>query len=565
MNTLLEIENLHVAFKDGSETVEALKGVDFSVSRGERVAIIGRSGSGKSTLLRVLSGLVSPDEGHVRVGDHLMGPDDRPRRSLYSKVGLVFQDYGLVPQLSATQNVMCGCLHRGHGLSALGKFSKTDEVRARRLLTQLGLSNRLDHRVKKLSGGEQQRVAIARLLFQEPDLMLLDEPVSSLDVHWARTAVDLMSLANEGQSTLVMVLHDLTMARQFADRVIYMHDGRIIFDGDPDEACCRLEEQGKPLPCQPPSADGSVEMPLFPIVSASQNATDCPEGHACATGPATEPRATEPREEEEPRLPEPDIGGVGGLWGKGSFYATVLLAALALYIWAAMDVEFSLLDVFSNTDNAVDFAQRMFPPDFDVTSTVASSLLETVQMALIGTTLAAFLSLPIAVMAARNISAKPIQAGARVVLNALRTIPSIIWGLFFVAIVGLGPTAGILALTFYAAGYLGKFYYEGIESIDPGPLHSLRTCGAGPIQRFRWGVFPQVLPLMLGYTLYMFEYNVRAASILGIVGAGGIGFYLYSYINNFQYDRAATALLLLLVVVTIIDAASSKLRAKLMD
>ena len=558
MSQALEVHNLHVRYGKGDDSVAALRGIDFSVKPGERVAIIGRSGSGKSSLLRVLSGLLSPSRGHVQIGDHLIGPDDKPKRSIYSDVGLVFQNYGLVPQLSAMQNVMCGGFHTRHGLASLASFATADHRRARQLLIEFGLGDRLHTRASLLSGGEQQRVAIARLLLQQPGLMLLDEPVASLDIHWAKKAVDLMSQAGGGSSTLVMVLHDLTMARQFADRVIFLHNGRIIFDGDPDEACCQLEQQ--PNGIEPPSTDGSVKDseagPTF--TPPAFVAAECPEGHHCAVPQApVEPGIESP--------PQPLSDNVGGLWGKTSFYVTVALLAIALYVWAAMGVEFSLTRIFSNLEHAVDFGDRMFPPDFSVSTTVAASLIETIQMALIGTTLAAILSLPLAVLAARNISARPLQAGARLILNGLRTVPSIIWGLFFVAIVGLGPFPGILALTFYASGYLGKFYYEGIESIDPRPLRSLQTVGASPMQRFRWGVFPQVLPLMLGYTLYMFEYNIRAASILGIVGAGGIGFYLYTYINNFQYDRAATALLLLLVVVTIIDSLSSRLRARLMD
>ena len=548
VNNALEVHDLHVNYDDGAEGVHALRGVNFSIAPGEKVAIIGRSGSGKSSLLRVLAGLVAPERGHVQIGDHLIGPDRHPGRSIYSDVGLVFQDYGLVPQLTAMQNVMCGRFHDRHGLASLGNFPADDRRRARQLLTELGLNERLHTRASKLSGGEQQRVAIARLLLQKPRLMLLDEPVSSLDVHWTKQALELMSQPESGSSTLVMVLHDLSMARRFADRVICLHDGQIVFDGDPEAACCRLEADSCPL--EPPAADGTIDEPAAAFVSST-----CPEGRECA----------DPRIASSPTPSEPIADGVGGLWGKTSFYVTVALLALVLYVWAAMGVEFSVTRIFSNLEHAVDFGERMFPPDFAVTATVASSLIETIQMALIGTSLAAIVSLPLAVLAARNISARPLQAGARLILNGLRTIPSIIWGLFFVAIVGLGPFPGILALTFYASGYLGKFYYEGIESIDMGPLNSLRTVGASPIQRFRWGVFPQVLPLMLGYTLYMFEYNIRAASILGIVGAGGIGFYLYTYINNFQYDRAATALLLLLVVVTVIDSLSSRLRARLMD
>ncbi len=551
-NAIIEISDLHVRYGgDGGET--ALQGINLSIAPGERVAIIGRSGGGKSTLLRVLSGLVSPTSGYARMGEQILGPDGYVDRSLYDDVGLVFQNYGLVPQLTAMQNVLCGRLNQSSALSSLGRFPAESRTRARQLLEDLGLGDRLHMRSSRLSGGEQQRVAIARLLLQAPPIMLLDEPVASLDIHWASHAIRRISASRDGNTTLVMVLHDMPMARKFADRVICIHNGEIIFDGDPDEGCRRLEA------LEATSTDGTLR-PAFPL-------HDLPE-------------LTPPPSHKEP----PPIGGLeASILGRSSFYIIGILAAIALYIWAAVGVEFSLSRVFGNLDHAADFIGRMLPPDLSITKTIAASLLETVQMALIGTTLAAFISLPLAVMAARNItSPTTAQTGgrrfsfpalpgmalrtvSRLILNLLRTIPSIIWGLFFVAIVGLGPFPGILALTFYASGYLGKFYYEGIESIDPKPLQSLRTVGATPFQSVRWGVFPQVLPLMLGYTLYMFEYNVRAASILGIVGAGGIGFYLYTYINNFQYDRAATALLLLLVVVTIVDYLSSTLRARLMD
>ncbi len=539
--TALQLQGLRVTVGNGSDRVEALQGIDLTVHQGERLAVIGRSGGGKSTLLRVISGLIPPDQGTVDVGGLRLEPGKKAPRALYEEVGVVFQDYGLVPQLTALQNVLCARLGQSGLRASLGQFTAEEKLRAEKLLVSLGLHDRVHTRASRLSGGQKQRVAIARLLLQAPSLMLLDEPVASLDVHWAAQALQTLTRRADDQTTVIMVLHDLWMARRFADRVVLLHEGVIVYDGDPEEACRRMEALGLTDP--PVDADGTVEEPAAdPPESAMRDLSSTAPLPATTTSPAE-----------------------AGLLKRTTFYGLLLSAAIVLYIWAALGVDFSLRRIFSNLDHAVDFMTRMVPPDFSVTATVAASLLETLQMALIGTTLAAFLSLPLAVMAARNTAARPVQAVARLILNLLRTIPSIIWGLFFVAIVGLGPFPGILALTFYASGYLGKFYYEGIESIDPRPLQSLTTVGASPFQKFRWGVFPQVLPLMAGYTLYMFEYNVRAASILGIVGAGGIGFYLYTYISNFQYDRAATALLLLLVVVTLIDAASSALRARLSD
>ncbi|RDV39970.1 phosphonate ABC transporter, permease protein PhnE [Bradymonadaceae bacterium TMQ3] len=534
--SVIRVEHLHLSYERDAQRVEALRGISFDVDAGERVAIIGRSGGGKSSLMRVLSGLLSPSSGSVEVAGFRMEADRLPPRAMYEQVGLVFQNYGLVPQLSALQNVLCGRLLHQRSAASLLHFPGEDRDQARALLEELGLEERIHTRSSRLSGGEQQRVAIARLLHQNPRVMLLDEPIASLDVHWARQSIERLAGgdATTSERALVMVMHDLNMARQFATRVLVMHHGRLLFDGDPDQGCRLLEEL------------------------ESRGATD---GNLSAEVAPDAPSAAGEQDASSAATPAPLR--IDGLWGKTSFYLVLMLLIAGLYIWSAMGVDFSVTRIFGNVDHAANFLSRMLPPDFSVSKNVGKSLLETVQMALIGTTLAAIVSLPIATLAARNISARPFQVGARLILNLLRTIPSIIWGLFFVAIVGLGPFPGILALTFYAAGYLGKFYYEGIESIDPRPLQALRTVGATPLQRFRFGVFPQVLPLMLGYTLYMLEYNVRAASILGVVGAGGIGFYLYTYINNFQYDRAATALLFLLAVVTLLDAASSRLRARL--
>jgi phosphonate transport system permease protein len=532
----IHVENLHVRYRDHGRTVRALDGVSLDIEEGEKVAVIGPSGGGKSTLIRVLSGLVAPSKGQVEVAGLSIGGERNVPREHYRKVGLVFQSHGLVPQLSALKNVLCGRLF-DYGQATVG-FRSEHRAQAEQHLRHLGLGDRINVPVSRLSGGERQRVALARLLLQGPKVALLDEPISSLDVHWAQRSVEALDALRDGQATVVMVAHDLDLARRWADRIIYMRAGKIVAAGDPDDVSRQFEHLG--------SDRGSGDEP-----------SDELQGDQAAGG-ALEPE-TVPSTPAAPFSP-------ASLQGR-SFYVLILAVLVAALVWAAIGVDFSVSKIFGNLDNAADFLGRLFPPDFSegVTTPVVKSLIETIQMALLGTTFAAVISLPIAVMAARNISPKPLRAVARVVLNLLRTIPSIIWGLFFVAIVGLGPFPGILALTFYAAGYLGKFYYEGIESIDIKPLTALKTVGAGRLHRFRFGVVPQVTPLLLGYTLYMFEYNVRAASILGVVGAGGIGFYLYTYINNFNYAKATTALLLLLGVVTIIDLTSSMLRERLSD
>ena len=534
--SVLSVRHLTVEYRTRDRHVVALKDLDLEVPAGETVAIIGRSGSGKTTLLRVLAGLQAPTAGHVEVCGRRIRERGEPPRALYRDVGILFQDHGVVGELAPLENVLCGRLFDYPASGGLVRFRGEDRRRALALLRDLGLGDRLGLRTGRLSGGEQQRVGIARLLLQDPALMLLDEPLASLDVQWAEHALARMRAARGGTATVVAVLHDLGLARRWADRVLVIEDGALVFAGDPDEACRRLEggRVGRETTRDP------VGLRAPPVVSSEVDL-------------AREPRA------------EPATGADLPALGRTPFYLLVIGSLVAAYVWAAWGVGFGAARIFGNLGSAGDFLQRMFPPDPTVMPTIAASLVETVQIALLGTTLAAALALPMAMLAARNVSPRPLRWVARLALNSLRTVPSLIWGLFFVAMVGLGPLPGVLALTFYAAGYLGKFYYEGIESIDPRPRIALRAVGASALQRFRYGVFPQVTPLLLGFTLYMFEYNVRAASILGVVGAGGVGYYLYSYVNSFQYDRAATALLLLLLVVTAIDAASSRLRRRLQD
>lgn len=524
----IRVEDLHVTFDERDQKVHALREISFAVEPGEVIAIIGRSGSGKSTLLRLLSGMLAPSRGSLEVAGFDPSDDAHPSPDFARAVGLVHQHYGLVPRLSALHNVACGRLYKYNRHRALTRFRPGDLERAAELLGDFGLADRANVPTGKLSGGERQRVAIARLLLQDPDVLLLDEPVSSLDIHWAERALEaLLDRRDDDRPTrtCVIVLHDLSQVRLHAERVLLIDRGELVFDGDVETGCALLEEleHDRPLDSTP---DASTE---------------------------GSPR---PRTDDELPTSRPGLG-------RRAFVALLVAGIVAIYLWAFFGVDIEESRLFRSFDNARDFLGRLLPPDLSVTGTVADSIAETFQIAWLGTTFAALLALPISLLAARNTAPRPVRFPARVLLNLLRTVPSIIWGLFFVAIAGLGALPGILALTFYATGYLGKFYYEGIESIDPGPLDALTGVGAGRLQRFRYGVLPQVAPLLIGYTLYMLEYNVRAASVLGVVGAGGVGYELFNYINSFQYDRAATALLLLLALVTLIDAISSPLRARL--
>jgi phosphonate transport system permease protein len=241
----------------------------------------------------------------------------------------------------------------------------------------------------------------------------------------------------------------------------------------------------------------------------------------------------------------------------------IFCLVVLLYSWAmlGLKVDFELLK--NSFPYIIDFVSRLFPPNLEVLDIAIKALIETIQMSLWGTTIGAILSLPIAIASANNIAPRWLQWLANLLQNAVRSVPSIILGLIFVAATGLGAPAGTLALGIYTIGYLGKFYQQAIEAVDPRSLESLQVAGASKLQIVQYGILPQVLPLGLGYTLWMFEYNIRAASVLGVVGAGGIGFQLKSYIDGFEYTKATTMMLVLLIVVTVIDVFSSQLRHRL--
>jgi len=193
--------------------------------------------------------------------------------------------------------------------------------------------------------------------------------------------------------------------------------------------------------------------------------------------------------------------------------------------------------------------------------TVVGATLETVQMALAGTFLALLVAFPVGFLAARNTSPHPlIYHGIRTVLNFLRTIPDLALGLLFVAAVGLGAFAGTLALAIHTATVLGKLLSESVENIDEGVVEAVRATGAGYTQILSFAVLPQILPDLISFTLYRLETNIRAASVLGLIGAGGIGYLMNTSFRTFQYQEAAAIVIVLIVLVMAVDYVSSRLR-----
>jgi phosphonate transport system permease protein len=238
----------------------------------------------------------------------------------------------------------------------------------------------------------------------------------------------------------------------------------------------------------------------------------------------------------------------------------VILAAIA---WSAVETEVSLSRMIEGLPFMWDFLRRMVPPDLSVLGNALRGAKETIQIAVVGTAVAAVLALPLGFAAARNAAPPWLFYWARSLLNAFRAVDTLVYALFFVAAVGLGPFPGVLAVMVYTATVLAKLYSEAIEAIEPGPVEAVRATGATTLQVLRWGVLPQLMPQFLSFTLYRFETNIRAAAVLGFVGAGGIGFYIQTYLRLLNYPAAATVLLVLIGLVMIVDFASSRLRARL--
>ncbi|MFQ5682277.1 MAG: phosphonate ABC transporter, permease protein PhnE [Candidatus Binatia bacterium] len=193
--------------------------------------------------------------------------------------------------------------------------------------------------------------------------------------------------------------------------------------------------------------------------------------------------------------------------------------------------------------------------------TVVGATIETIQMALAGTFLALIVAFPIGFFAARNTTPHlSIYHAVRVVLNLLRTVPDLALGLLFVAAVGLGAFAGTLALFIHTTTVLGKLLSESIENIDEGVVEAIRATGATYTQTLTFAVLPQVLPDLISFTLYRLETNIRAASVLGLIGAGGIGYLMNTSFRTFQYQEASAIVLVLIVLVMVVDYASSRMR-----
>jgi len=513
-SAVIEIEALSMIY---AQRIAALKQVTLRIAQGERVAIVGDSGSGKTTLLGCMTGRLTATEGTVRVE---------------GRIATIHQDLRLVRQRTALANVLHGAMGRMPCYRTCLPFPRCERDQAVRLLQRVGMGHRIHARVGTLSGGEQQRVAIARALMQQPQVLLADEPVASLDPRNAGDIMQLLAdLAKERRLTVVCVLHDHELAQRFAQRAIALDQGRVIFDGPVRETrplaeCCA---------CAPEEINGL---------------NHCSIEHCIKY--------------------QPDKAGSLHRLRYWSAAALAGVLAVAVYVWAFMGLGIQPRQLERAGTEMARFLASMIPGSMAEVQAIpwaeiSWSLVQTIQMSIIGTTLGVLIAWPMAALAARNVGPAGVRYVMRFILNTIRTIPSLIWALFFLAAVGFGSLAGVFALAAYSLGYLTKFFYEAFEAVDPGPPDALKEIGANGPQRFWHAVWPAARPAILSSSLFMLEYNVRAASVLGIVGAGGIGFYFKHFYDHRMFPAMLACLIMLLVVVVILDAVSNRIRARLVQ
>ncbi len=247
------------------------------------------------------------------------------------------------------------------------------------------------------------------------------------------------------------------------------------------------------------------------------------------------------------------------------FDAGVWAIFIAALVWAFVAAEiFKAPLLVTNADRMGEYAEGFLHLDFAEGGLYLAQMSVTIQIALWGTFLAVIAAIPFGLLSARNVAPAPVVFVVRRLMDAFRSINELVVGTMFVVTVGLGPFAGVMALAIHTTGVLAKLFSEAVEAMDAGPVEGVRATGARPIHEVVWGVIPQVAPLWTSYALYRFESNTRSATILGLIGAGGIGQLLFEQIRSFQYGKTAAILLIIIVAVTMVDFLSQVLRKRLM-
>lgn len=315
----------------------------------------------------------------------------------------------------------------------------------------------------------------------------------------------------------------------------------------------QARREGRPPEVAPPVNRGDVLLQWWPFILIGVLAVI-----AIALNAA--PRPT-PAPGDPAKVPEPPKKSLAAwsldvlLWGG---FAIILIAA-----FNRVDLP-NIGNLFSNPEKMQNYGRDFLNPDFSDWKALVALMWLTVQIALWGTFLAVFLAVPLSLMASRNLSPAWLVWPVRRVMDLMRSIPDLVIATLFIVAVGLGPLAGVLAIALNTAGVLAKLFSEAVESIDKGPIEGVKATGGGRLHEIMWGVIPQVAPLWTSFALYRFESNSRAATVLGLIGAGGIGQALFESLQGFEYRTVSTIAIVIVVAVTLIDMLSQAMRKRLL-
>jgi phosphonate transport system permease protein len=241
------------------------------------------------------------------------------------------------------------------------------------------------------------------------------------------------------------------------------------------------------------------------------------------------------------------------------------LGVVLLLVVSANLVEFSFMRIIRSGRPFIDFMQNLLVmPDWGFMPQLLTKMLETVEITLLATAIALVISFPLGILAARNASPHPLIFNAtRNLLSLIRSLPELVWALVFVSALGLGPLPGVMALAFVTVGFMGKFFAESIEVVGENAVEGIQAHGANRLQVIWYAMLPQAMPDFIGSLLYILDHNLRAAAILGLVGAGGIGYDMVMSMRLFNYNRIILIVMSIYLLVTLLDRLSAHLRIKL--
>jgi phosphonate transport system permease protein len=232
----------------------------------------------------------------------------------------------------------------------------------------------------------------------------------------------------------------------------------------------------------------------------------------------------------------------------------------AILVWSWQGAEMNPIGLWQDRGNMAEMLMDFFPPNFHDWEVYAEQMLITIQIAIWGTLLAVVFSIPFGILSSENITPWWICQPVRRLMDAARAINEIVFAMIFVVAVGLGPFAGVMALFVHTTGVLAKLFSEAVEAIEDGPVEGVRATGASGMQEVIFGVIPQVMPLWISYSLYRFESNLRSATVVGMVGAGGIGVLLWENIRGFAFPETCAIMIIIVVTVSLLDVLSQYLR-----